>query len=108
MPVISNSWLIKIVGAARFELATSWSQTRRDNRATLRPELISINYLKELLSAERVGVEPTVQCYPYDDLANRSFRPLRHLSKILSPALQAFIYLRAAKIQLNYGIPKTI
>ncbi len=27
------------VGAARFELATSWSQTRRDNRATLRPEL---------------------------------------------------------------------
>jgi hypothetical protein len=25
------------VGAARFELATSWSQTRRDNRATLRP-----------------------------------------------------------------------
>ncbi len=30
---LSNS-----VGAARFELATSWSQTRRDNRATLRPE----------------------------------------------------------------------
>jgi hypothetical protein len=28
-----------IVGAARFELATSWSQTRRDDRATLRPEL---------------------------------------------------------------------
>ena len=31
--------------------------------------------------AERVGFEPTVQCNPYDDLANRSFRPLRHLSK---------------------------
>jgi hypothetical protein len=30
--------------------------------------------------AERVGFEPTVQCDPYDDLANRSFRPLRHLS----------------------------
>ena len=27
------------VGAARFELTTSWSQTRRDNRATLHPEL---------------------------------------------------------------------
>ena len=27
------------VGMARFELATSWSQTRRDNRATLHPEL---------------------------------------------------------------------
>ena len=26
---------------ARFELATSWSQTRRDNRATLHPELKS-------------------------------------------------------------------
>ncbi len=32
--------------------------------------------------AERVGVEPTVQFNPYDDLANRSFRPLRHLSLI--------------------------
>src|ERR1700733_2498922 len=31
--------------------------------------------------AERVGFEPTVQCNPYDDLANRSFRPLRHLSE---------------------------
>ena len=30
--------------------------------------------------AERVGFVPTVQCNPYDDLANRSFRPLRHLS----------------------------
>ncbi len=30
------------VGAARFELATSWSQTRRDDRATLRPELLAI------------------------------------------------------------------
>jgi hypothetical protein len=29
----------KKVGMARFELATSWSQTRRDNRATLHPEL---------------------------------------------------------------------
>ncbi len=33
-----------------------------------------------LVLAERVGFEPTVQCDPYDDLANRSFRPLRHLS----------------------------
>jgi hypothetical protein len=34
---VQGFWNI-IVGAARFELATSWSQTRRDNRATLRPE----------------------------------------------------------------------
>ena len=31
--------LSSCVGMARFELATSWSQTRRDNRATLHPEL---------------------------------------------------------------------
>ncbi len=29
--------LFNTVGAARFELATSCSQSRRDNRATLRP-----------------------------------------------------------------------
>ncbi len=32
-----------IVGVARFELATSASQTRRDNRATLHPELFIKN-----------------------------------------------------------------
>jgi hypothetical protein len=31
------------VGAAGFEPATSWSQTRRDNRATLRPEFYLAN-----------------------------------------------------------------
>ncbi len=36
--------------------------------------------LNKQLQAERVGFEPTVQFNPYDDLANRSFRPLRHLS----------------------------
>ena len=30
------------VGAAGFEPATSWSQTRRDDRTTLRPEIISL------------------------------------------------------------------
>jgi hypothetical protein len=35
--------------------------------------------------AERVGFEPTVQYDPYDDLANRSFRPLRHLSVFFFP-----------------------
>ncbi len=29
---------ITLVGAAGFEPATSWSQTRRDDRTTLRPE----------------------------------------------------------------------
>ncbi len=70
--------LFCFVGMARFELATSWSQTRRDNRATLHPERKAVS--KIFFVAERVGVEPTVQFNPYDDLANRSFRPLRHLS----------------------------
>ncbi len=33
--------ILKIVGAAGFEPATSWSQTRRDDRTTLRPEFFS-------------------------------------------------------------------
>lgn len=35
-PTVAKA-MVGEVGAARFELATSWSQTRRDNRATLRP-----------------------------------------------------------------------
>ena len=30
--------------------------------------------------AERGGFEPPVRFYPYNGLANRPFRPLRHLS----------------------------
>ena len=32
--------------------------------------------------AERAGFEPAVGFDPYDGLANRSFRPLRHLSAL--------------------------
>ncbi len=39
-PLLNKGFVIKKVGMARFELATSWSQTRRDNRATLHPELL--------------------------------------------------------------------
>ena len=45
------------VGVAGFEPATSWSQTRRDDRATLHPEV-----------AERQGLEPWRQS-PVDRLA---------------------------------------
>jgi site-specific DNA recombinase len=41
----NNSSLSCEVGMARFELATSWSQTRRDNRATLHPELLKLYYI---------------------------------------------------------------
>lgn len=37
----SDSELFK-VEVARFELATSWSQTRRDNQATLHLELLRV------------------------------------------------------------------
>lgn len=40
--VIRKSFFVNDVGAARFELATSWSQTRRDDRTTLRPELLIV------------------------------------------------------------------
>src|SRR5208283_4500902 len=37
--------------------------------------------------AERGGFEPPVQFYPYNGLANRPFRPLRHLS-VAEPGIQ--------------------
>ena len=79
---------IKKVGVAGFEPAASTSQTWRDNRATLHP----VTYLLyctmsmkpkikfSVILAERQGFEPWVPLLGYDDLANRSFRPLRHLS----------------------------
>jgi hypothetical protein len=74
------------VGVAGFEPAASTSQTWRDNRATLHPELIifKITYSRISCSkfAERQGFEPWVSVSTDDDLANRSFRPLRHLSNI--------------------------
>lgn len=45
------------VGMARFELATSWSQTRRDNRATLRPEYVRDPFLYKACSA--FALEPS-------------------------------------------------
>ena len=44
--------------------------------------------------AEREGFEPSVQFNPYDDLANRSFRPLRHLT---------FLFLKGGKNK-SYGL----
>ena len=97
----------QVVGAAGFEPATSWSQTRRDDRTTLRPELITIINLRggseitsALLqcSALRYGSNEfkspftyrdnqltrwerdsnSRYSYPYDSLANCWFQPLTH------------------------------
>lgn len=38
---VCRFYRLYFVGVARFELATSWPQTRRDNRATLHPDGLS-------------------------------------------------------------------
>ena len=78
----------KKVGVAGFEPAASTSQTWRDNRATLHPVTYLLYCTMSMKPkfkifgylAERQGFEPWVPLLGYDDLANRSFRPLRHLS----------------------------
>ena len=58
---------------AGFEPATSCSQSRRDSRATLHPDMLRT-------FAERGGFEPPVPVTQYDSLANCWFQPLTHLS----------------------------
>jgi hypothetical protein len=65
------------VGAARFELATSWSQTRRDDRTTLRPENVLFKRTTLTSVAVRAGFEPAVQL------------PVRQFSKLFLSASQA-------------------
>ena len=64
-----------IVGAAGFEPATSWSQTRRDDRTTLRPEIISNN----LYQMRRDWDSNPGDGYPPTDQQSAPL-PLRHLS----------------------------
>ena len=78
--------LLKFVGAAGFEPATPWSQTRYANRTALRPEYFfqlwcSTFYLKNV--AVRPGFEPGVPLSEYDGLANRWFQPLTHPTFLL-------------------------
>ena len=97
--------LIPLVGAAGFEPATSWSQTRRDDRTTLRPELLlplrqfhapltfgGLRFTFVKLRHEPCGFSSLSSStllrwerdsnprygYPYDSLANCWFQPLTH------------------------------
>lgn len=63
--------LIPLVGAAGFEPATSWSQTRRDDRTTLRPEL---KFERSKMMAVGARFELAVQL------------PVRQFSKLLVSA----------------------
>ena len=65
----------KIVGVAGFEPATSSSQTRRDNRATLHPEF----FLRFFLMRRGRDSNPRYP-YEYNTLAGCRFQPLSHLS----------------------------
>ena len=94
------------VGAAGFEPATSWSQTRRDDRTTLRPEQNALfqfncrtltaipNKRRLLFGGAKIAIFSTFATaiekkrwerdsnsrysYPYDSLANCWFKPLTH------------------------------
>ena len=66
------------VGAARFELTTSCSQSRRDTGLRYAPK----KRPDDRALAERGGFEPPVQFNPYGSLANYWFKPLTHLSKV--------------------------
>ncbi len=46
--------------------------------------VICATYKPLVYLAEEGGFEPPVECYPYDGLANRCFRPLSHPSVSLS------------------------
>ena len=82
------------VGVAGFEPATSCSQSRRADRATLHPEFLPDRFenikstcdmmlptfLLARKVAERGGFEPPVPLFGYGSLANCWFQPLTHLS----------------------------
>ena len=70
----------KKVGVAGFEPATSCSQSRRDNRATLHPEKVIC--FRNKSKKRRVRDSNPWYSFPYACLANMSFRPLRQLSKL--------------------------
>jgi hypothetical protein len=65
--------LLFFVGVARFELATFCSQSRRDDRATLHPEVLFNVSQRERDSNPRYR-------YQYVSLANWWFQPLTHPS----------------------------
>ena len=67
-----------LVGIARFELATSCSQSRRDNRTTLYPVF---HLIVVLLFRGEGGIRTPGTLIEYDSLANCWFQPLTHLSE---------------------------
>ncbi len=52
--------------------------------------------------AERGGFEPPVGFDPYDGLANRSFRPLRHLSGTVCQTIFLLMYPDFRKMQAGF------
>ncbi len=74
---------IVFVGMARFELAISCSQSRRDNRTTLHP--VGLPLKKRLIFGAfcgEGGIRTPGTLIEYDSLANCWFQPLTHLSVV--------------------------
>ncbi len=71
---ISNAAPSTTRPSLRFRLRQSNNILRFQEKIKAKPEK------KSKKMAERGGFEPPVEFDPYDGLANRSFRPLRHLS----------------------------
>ena len=72
-----------LVGMARFELAISCSQSRRDNRTTLHP--VGLPLKKRLIFGAfcgEGGIRTPGTLIEYDSLANCWFQPLTHLSVV--------------------------
>ncbi len=69
-----------LVGVAGFEPATSSSQTRRDDRATLHPEFAKF--------CGETGTRTLGTLLRYAYLANKYFRPLSHLSNMFQERVQ--------------------
>ena len=77
--VVRKILLSTFVGVRGFEPPTSWSRTKRSNRAEPHPEQITF-----LLISMRRGrdLNPRYTLTAYGGLANRWFKPLTHLSEI--------------------------
>ena len=89
--------LIPLVGAAGFEPATSWSQTRRDDRTTLRPELI-IFFISKFLNRT-----PESECKSNQIIIIcKSIRNKRIVQKKLINTFLHYIAERAGLSQLSF------
>ena len=86
------------VGAPRFELGISCSQSRRDNRASLCPDAIKKDASGRLSGGEG-GIRTPGTLIEYDSLANCWFQPLTHLSVCSVSRLKSTVFCLSKTVQ---------